>query len=142
MKRIALAIGAGIVATGAVVASAASLGNLNVNSLGTSSSVVASCASGDIALEWNTTDPVYSGSGTVGNSTYTTQTVKVTGPEACGGAKVRVTAAKSDGTALGGQAEGVLSTGTTPNVTMTFVSAFNSKDADQTTVTVYNDTTP
>ena len=131
LKRIALAIGAGVVATGAVVASAASLGNLNVSTLGTSSDVVTSCATDTVNVTWNSTAPTY----VAATTTYNTSTVTVEGPPECDGAAVRITVADSTGASLA-NANGNM--GLTP-VNLTLSAPVDSELIESTTVTIYNE---
>lgn len=139
MKRIALAIGAGIVATGAVVASAASLGTLTVNTLGTDTAAIGTCNDDEIIITWNTTPATYV-AGNISNATYTTTTGTATAPLACNGAQIQVTVAETAGPGASlASATGTISGGT---AALNFGGGFDSKLATQTTVTVYNDTAP
>lgn len=136
MKRVALAIGAGIVATGAVVASAASLGTLNVQTLGTSSAVVAPCTTNDVDLEWVGGQIDYAGDAVPADSTYTTDTVVVDVPASCLDADLKIAVADDvTGNALASGTFTDLQTG--PN-TVTLDAAVDTKDIEQTTVTIFN----
>ena len=125
-----MAIGAGIVATGAVVASAASLGTLNVKTLGTNSAAVTPCATDTVNVAWNASLPTY-----VNTGTYNTNSATVTAPSACNGATIKVTAAQGDGTPLSESTTTTISSGT---ASLTFPTAFNSKLVENVTVTIYN----
>jgi hypothetical protein len=136
-RKIALAVGAGVIAAGGVLASAATLGTLDVKTLGTSSAAVTGCASNNVQVEWNLpTAPNYSGSATVGDSTFTTTDLRVTVPAACVGATMRLVVANSAGAPLG--------TATVPSlvdgVNDVTIAGVNSKLIEQTTVTIYNET--
>ena len=138
MKRIALAIGAGIVATGAVVASAASLGTLNVRTLGTRSEAVAPCDENNVVVKWSGTAIAYSGAALPADSTYKTDKVVVNVPANCAGADMKIAVSDNAGGAA-------LATSSATNVaagdlTMTLTALVDTKDVLQTTVTMYNDT--
>jgi hypothetical protein len=120
MKRIALAIGAGIVATGAVVASAASLGTLNVANLGTGTEAITTCNGSGITASYTTTDG------------------SANGPDTCAGATIIATVSDVNGAALKESAPVQLNG--TGDGALDFGTGFNSRTAEQITVTVYNQT--
>ncbi len=135
-RRIALAVGAGVIASGGVLASAATLGTLGVKTLGTSSEAVAGCGSNDVTVKWNDTAPVYVGAVNPSNSTFNTADVVVNVPSACVGATLRLAVASNSGGAA-------LATGQKLNLALgdnvvPLSSAVDSKQVQQTTVTIYN----
>ncbi|MCU0297402.1 MAG: hypothetical protein MUF33_02640 [Candidatus Nanopelagicales bacterium] len=135
-RKIALAVGAGVLASGGVLASAATLGTLGVKTLGTSSNAVAGCGSNDITIRWNDTAPVYSGAATPANSTFTTSDVVVNVPNACVGATLDLAVADNSGGAA--LATGQVNNLTAGNNVVTLSAPVDSKQVLQTTVTIYN----
>lgn len=130
-----LALGAGLLAVSVGLAGAATLGVLDTKGLGTSSSIVAACDS-TLGISWDDSmSPSYSGSPTVANSTFTVNSVRLTGVDTtCDGQKFRLAVADGSGTALASQAGTLaVSSGT---ATLTFA-ATNSKLIEQVTVTIY-----
>ena len=94
MKRLFIAAAAGIVAAGAVTASAASLGGVNSNSAGADSAAVATCDSDGIDVDYTM---VYSSS----SSAYHVDTVELTGVDgACDTLDYYLTISGTGGTAL------------------------------------------
>ncbi len=82
-KKLVLGVTAGICAFGAVTASASSLGGVDTTDLGTSASVVASCDTDGVAVDYTTG---YS------NGDYRVSAVKLSGiATACSGQNVTVT---------------------------------------------------
>lgn len=133
-NKIALAIGAGVVATGAVAASAASLGTLNASSLGTSTTVVASCQTSGtpITVSWDA--PTYSSNG------YFVSGATLSGLDsACNGKNVKMVVANTGGTALtNGTATTSTIVATAGNAPVAFpVAGFDSNLAEHTTLTIY-----
>jgi len=93
-KRILLAIAAGVTVTGAVAASAASLGGVSSTSLGADDTVVASCDTDGIGAGYTT---VYAS----GTTAYNTTAVNLTGVNAaCNGLAYSVTLADGTGASL------------------------------------------
>jgi hypothetical protein len=138
MKRIALAIGAGIVATGAVVASAASLGTLNVANLGTGTEAITTCNGSGITVRWNEPAlPAYD-PGVSNLASYTTTDGSANGPDTCAGATIIATVSDVNGAALKESAPVQLNG--TGDGALDFGTGFNSRTAEQITVTVYNQT--
>ena len=135
-RKIALAVGAGVIATAGVLASAATLGTLDVKGLGTSSSAVTGCANNDVVVEWNLPNaPAYAGSATASNSTFNTTDLRVTVPPACANATMRLVVADAAGASLGAVTVPALASG----VNSVTIPAVDSKLVEQTTVTIYND---
>jgi len=56
-NKVALAVGAGVVATGAIAVSAASLGTLSAAGVGTSTAAVSGCQTGSLTVIWDS--PTY-----------------------------------------------------------------------------------
>ncbi len=110
-KRAALAIAGGALAGTVVMASAASLGTLNVQTLGASSNVVASCDTDGINVSWNDgASPVYAGNATASLSTYNVTLVQLSNVNvACNGLRYKMTLADSGGVTVGAEATGTLS---------------------------------
>lgn len=69
MKRTLIALAAGIAVTGGVFASAASLGGVQSTSLGSSATVVASCDTDGVALDYSTAYNAESGTYVVNSVT-------------------------------------------------------------------------
>ena len=93
-KRILLALAAGVTVTGAVAASAASLGGITSTSLGADDTVVASCDTDGIGAGYTT---AYAS----GTTAYNTTAVNLTGvAAACNGLAYSVTVADSSGASL------------------------------------------
>lgn len=128
-NKVFLAVGAGVVAVGAVTASAASLGPLTVNDLGTSTSVIVSCASSGVGIAWSA--PTYTSSA----NAYGVAGGTLTAPNTCANQNYKVTVADSGGVAL---SEATGSTGATPvsGVPVIFPS-FSSAAAANVTITIY-----
>lgn len=84
MKRTLIALAAGIAVTGGVFASAASLGGVQSTSLGSSATVVASCDTDGVALDYSTAYNAESG-------TYVVNSVTVDNiNDACKGQMIEV----------------------------------------------------
>ncbi len=135
-SKLVLAAAAGVVATGAVAASAASLGTLNAESLGTSSTVVAACqdGGGEIDIAWG--EPTYAGNANPANSTYNVATVDFSNVEAaCDGLSYKVTLADDTGASIG-EVDDTVSL-TAGEFTATFAPAVDSKAVEQVTLTIY-----
>lgn len=125
-NKLVLALGAGVVATGAVAASAATLGTLTPQSLGTSTAAVSGCQSGSLVVNW--------GAPTYGTNTYTIAGATLGGINTtCDNKSYKMTIANGAGTSL---AEATGNTGTAGSVATTF-SAINSADVGNVTVTIY-----
>ncbi len=137
-KRAAMAIAGGALAGTVVMASAASLGTLNVQTLGASSTVVASCdTAGGISASWNQgASPVYSGNATASLSTYNVTIVRLSSIDAaCDGLNYKLTLADNTGTTVGAEATGTITPGGTTNVTVP--TPANSKSIVQMTLVIY-----
>lgn len=127
-NRIALAIGAGIVASGAVAASAATLGSLTPQSLGTSSAAVSGCQDGGLTVSWGA--PTYSAA----EPTYKVDEATLGGiAPTCNNKPYRMTIATSAGTSL---TEVTGSTGAGGSVTPTFTPV-DSASIGRVTVVIY-----
>jgi ABC-type transporter MlaC component len=93
MKRTLIALAAGIVVTGGVFASAASLGGVTSTDLGSSATVVASCDTDGVDLDYRTGYDSKSG-------TYLVDTVTIDGIDAsCKGQQIEVSLKNADGSA-------------------------------------------
>jgi spore coat protein U-like protein len=93
MKRTIIAITAGLAVTGGVFASAASLGGVTSTNLGSSATVVASCDTDGVSVDYDTAYDAASG-------TYLLTSVTVDGIDAsCKGEKIEVSLKNSDGKA-------------------------------------------
>ena len=132
-----LALGAGVVATGAVAASAASLGSITPAGLGTSTASVSGCQSGSLTVAWNVA-PTYSATGGAGSTpTYTTTGLQLGGiAAACQGKTYKVTVGGASGASLGEGSGTTTAASATTNVTG--ITAFDSAQAVSVTVTIYN----
>ena len=105
MKRVILAGAAGILAVGAVSASAATLGGITGGSLGVDSAVVASCDNNGI-------DVSYTVEYSADDTTYNVDDVELSGvAEACGGLDYLITLSGTGGTSLGQRDDTVSLTG-------------------------------
>ncbi len=104
-KRLALGVGAGVAAFGAVVASAATLGGITGGSLGADTAVVAACDSDGVTVGYTTT---YSG------GTYKVTGVTLSGVAlGCIGKTASITVSSSGGTSLGNGSGAVLTAAVT-----------------------------
>ncbi len=93
MKRTLIALTAGLAVTGGVFASAASLGGVTSTNLGSSATVVASCDTDGVKLDYTTAYDAASG-------TYLVNSVTVDGIDAfCKGEQIEVSLKNSDGKA-------------------------------------------
>ena len=93
MKRTLIAITAGLAVTGGVFASAASLGGVTSTNLGSSATVVASCDTDGVSVDYATAYDAASG-------TYLVKTVTVDGIDAsCKGEQIEVSLKDTDGRA-------------------------------------------
>jgi len=93
MKRTLIAITAGLAITGGVFASAASLGGVTSTNLGSSATVVASCDTDGVDIDYTTAYDSASG-------TYLVNTVTVDGIDAsCKGQQIEVSLKNADGKA-------------------------------------------
>lgn len=125
-NKLVLALGAGVVATGAVAASAATLGTLTPQSLGTSTAAVSGCQSGSLTVAW--------GAPTYGTNSYTVAGATLGGITApCNSKSYKMTIANGAGTSL---AEVTGTTGTGGSVSPTFT-AIDSALVGNVTVTIY-----
>ncbi len=94
-KHLALALAAGVTATGAVLTSAATLGGLTSEDLGADTSMVASCDEDGVAADFTTAYDATEGA-------YVVTAVKLTGvATACDDQDVEITLADSTGAELG-----------------------------------------
>jgi len=110
MNRIILAGAAGIVAVGAVSASAASLGGVNTDSVGVESSVVASCDTDGIIVD-------YSVAYAATPATYRVATVDMSGvATTCNSLAYRITLNGAGGVSLGESTGTVTLTGNAMSV--------------------------
>ena len=109
-RKLTLAVGAGVAAFGAVVASAATLGGVTGGSLGADTATVASCDSDGVTVGYTTS--------------YTSGSYKVTGVTlsgvnlTCVGKTASITLSSSGGGALG-SASGAVVTGAVTGQTFT-----------------------
>jgi hypothetical protein len=138
-RKIALAVGAGVIAAGGVLASAATLGGVTAGSLGTDSAVVAGCTSSGVTIKWNATPPAYAGAVAPANSTYNTANAVVNVPTSCVGKKLSLAVADNSGSSSGPS----VATGSVVSLqdgdnTVTLSAPVNSKTVLQTTVTIYD----
>lgn len=127
-NKLLLAIGAGVVATGAVAASAATLGTLTPQSLGTSTAAVEGCQNGSLTVEWPAPDYLSPNS-------YTVDEVTLGGILAtCNNKDFKLTVADTAGDSL---AEVTGDTGAAGTVTEAFGAPVDSADIENVTVTIY-----
>lgn len=106
-KQLALALTAGVAATGAVVASAATLGGVSAKDLGADTAVIASCDTNGVTVDYTTSTNANAGY-------YTVTGLKLSGVSAaCSGESLSITL--SGGTANSYTTLGTL-TGTVPTV--------------------------
>lgn len=125
-NKLVLAIGAGVVATGAVAASAATLGTLTPQSLGTSTAAVSGCQNGSLTVTWPS--PTYA------SNAYNITSATLGGINAtCQNKSYKMTIANAAGTSL---VEATGSTGVGSSVSPTF-SAVDSAAIGNVTVTIY-----
>ena len=122
-NKILLAVGAGVVATGAVAASAASLGSITPSGLGTSTAAVSGCQSGSLTVAWAT--PVYNATAGAGSTpTYTSASVTLGGvAAACQSKTYKLTVGGTSGATL---SEATGSTAASANTTATFSTPIDS----------------
>lgn len=93
MKRTLIAVVAGIAVTGGVFASAASLGGVTSTNLGSSATVVASCDTDGVDLDYSTSYDTASG-------TYLVNSVTVSKiDDSCKGEQIEVSLKSADGRA-------------------------------------------
>lgn len=91
MKRTLIALAAGLAVTGGVFASAASLGGVESANLGSSATVVASCDTDGVTVDYSTAYDSASG-------TYLVNTVTVDGiSDSCKGESIEVSLKDTDG---------------------------------------------
>ena len=120
MKRVILAGAAGILAVGAVSASAATLGGITGGGIGADNAVVESCNSSGVAVGYTLQ---YDGT----NTSYNVANVVLSGIDApCNGLTYFVTLADDSGVAIG-NATGVVSA---PTTTITNFNSGNTKAQD------------
>jgi hypothetical protein len=125
-NKLVLALGAGVVATGAVAASAATLGTLTPESLGTSTAAVSGCQNGSLTVSW--VAPTY------GSNTYTTTGATLGGINpTCNSKAYKMTIANGAGTSI---VEATGTTGVSGSVTPTFA-AIDTALVGNVTVTIY-----
>ncbi len=138
-SRALTAVGAGCVAAGVLAASAASLGTLNVNDLGTTSNVVQACQS-DGALTLKSWASTYSGSSSATSATgssFFVNSVVLTGiAGTCVDQSFKLVLADAAGLAITEKA-GTITNGASYQ-SITFPSgAVDSKNVYQATLTIY-----
>lgn len=128
-NKILLVIGAGVVAAGAVAASAATL-DLNADTLGTGTEVVVSCQAAPINVAWGT--PTYS------TNDYTVSTVILEDVEAtCQGKAFKLTLADGAGASLAeSTAPTTLAAASTTTVTTFNPTPVSTTDIENVTLTV------
>lgn len=142
-NKVLLATGAGVAATGAIAASAASLGTITPQSLGTTANVVAACQSSGLGVTWSNGPGTYAGAGTAtstSGSTFTQDSLTISGVDAnCNGKNMKVVLANSAGTAVATSNVVTAATGTTvvSNTDWASGSPFDTKSVSQVTVTIY-----
>ena len=101
-----------------IAASAASLGTITTDQLGSSVEAVSSCDTDGVTVEYNTTYDA--GPPTI----YSVSSIDVSGINAaCAGQTIEVTLADTNGVALGSVGSALLDASTTANVTFTGVDA-------------------
>jgi len=136
-SRALTAVGAGCVAAGVLAASAASLGTLNVSTLGTTANVVAACQT-DNALALTSWASTYAGSSSATSATgssFNVNSVVLTGIAAgCQGKSFKFVLANSAGTSLT-ETSGTVTTGSYQ--TIGIAGTVDSKVVDQATLTIY-----
>ena len=131
-------VAAGVLATGAIAASAATLGTLDVQTLGTSTAIVADCqdngVNGNLTIDWAA--PAYSATGGVAAApTYTEDALTLGNVfTACQGLPYSITVAKADGSVLQTKTGTTAAAATTP---VTFNAPFDSALAEKVTLTIY-----
>lgn len=127
-------IACGVLATGAIFASAASLGTVNTQTLGTSTQIIQSCQNATFTTGWPS--PTYSGTGGVaGTPTYLQTQITLSNIQAtCYAKAYSLTVAKTDGTSLG-VTSGTLPPASTANLTLT--PSVDSALAAKVTLTIY-----
>lgn len=136
-RKIGVAVAGGALLAGVFAASAASLGSLTVESLGTTANVVAACqSSGLTAGSWNTGGLAYNGAGTAtdtSGSTYDSTGFVLGGIAGCASKPYKVTVADAAGASLQ-EVTGTLGAGPTQTITYP---ATDSKKISQVTITIY-----
>jgi hypothetical protein len=127
VNRKGFALLAGVASVLVVGASAATLGGLTPQTLGTSTEVVASCQTGGLGVSWGT--PTYDSSG----PTYNVSSGTITGIlPACNGKAFSLDVADGSGTSLGS------ATGTLSGATQGFsLSAVDSQSIENVTLVIY-----
>ena len=141
-RKIGIAIAGGAIVAGVFAASAASLGTLTVDSLGTTAAVVAACNNGAGANITGWTALNYSGVATGATSPTSTQgsTYLNTGlsystnSATCAGKSFKLALADSTGATLAPEVTGTVGAGGSGAVTYAGV---DSKKIEQVTLTVY-----
>ena len=132
-NKVALAVGAGVIATGAVAASAASLGSISSAGIGTSTAAVSGCQSGSLTVAWDA--PTYSATG----PKYTVSGLTLGGiAAACQNKPMKLTVAQSDGTALAA-ATNSTTTAASATTAVTLASAVDTAQIGNVTVTMVYD---
>ena len=137
VAQIGVGVCAGLLLGGMVTASAAQLGTLTAQSLGTSATVVAACDTDGIDASWDSsspTSPVFLGNAAPASSTYTVSRLILTGiAGGCNTQNYKVAIAGTTGTALQ-TFTGTIS-GTT--LTLTVAPVLDSKNVGQIIVLIY-----
>jgi len=134
-----VAVAAGACVAGAYAATAASLGALTVQSLGTTAKVVAACngGAGGTITGWGSTGLTYFGAATATattGSTYRSTRLTYSVGAGCAGKLFKLTLATASGVSVGAQVTGTIGAG--GNGTIVYA-AKDSKSIAQITLTVY-----
>lgn len=128
----------GVAVAAIPIASAASLGALNSDSLGSANSVVAACDD-TIKISWQdgSASPSYNGAPTVSNSTFDVDALAIENVDnACEGKQARMVAADGSGNSLAtGGGTVSLSGG---SQVFPLDATVDSKDIEQVTLTIYD----
>lgn len=135
LAQLVVGVCAGLLLGGMVTASAAQLGNLTAQTLGTSATVIASCDT-SIAASWDdgATSPVWVGNGTTpANSTYNVTKLHLTGIAAgCSGQSYKAVVAGSTGAPIQSFSGTISATSLTLTLTAT-----TSKNIEQIIIVIY-----
>lgn len=130
-RRIALAIGAGGMAAGVLSASAASLGGLTVQNLGSNNTVIQACTTTGIMLtSWG--NPQYSIASNEGFFAFNQITLSSIGT--CTGRAFRLVIGNNSGSSIASTG-GVLASAA--STVLTVNPAFDAEDATQVTLVIY-----
>ncbi|MGV1037752.1 MAG: hypothetical protein ACOYD0_12115 [Candidatus Nanopelagicales bacterium] len=136
-RKIGIAVAGGALVAGVFAASAASLGPMTATSLGTTATVVATCQTTGLGVNWGTS--VYAGAGTATDttgSTFNVPTLTLTGVAApCVGKSLKVVVADAAGLSLATETGPTVAV--SPTTTVTLSTAVDTKKVYQVTVTIY-----